>query len=489
MGFFDFLKPKPSTEVVRKKDAADELIDWFELSPDRINQIGYKKINGYEVEVVCNTNYPQHSRIVAIPSKTRGYIVTSLKRMAIYGKDVVKLPDTIQVMKSHCLQGCTFSSFTLPADLRIMEHEAMFRCDGLVTISMPDKLEQVTGNPFIKCDKLSSIYVKPSHEVFASIDGVLFHKKEKRLICFPAGHQARTYNVPQGIRSIGLGAFHGAGLHEVHIPSSVEKIDGNPFAYCTWLKTITVAEDNPFFASVDGVLYDKNFTRMIACPTNYLTGTRRSIKLPGTVQVIGAHACEALEGTFVISLPEGLTDIEEHAFDGCRGMSAIAFPSTMKRIGKSAFAHNRMIDEIIIPESVIKISDNAFAYESALKKVTLCCSDVQLGKEVFCGCGKLEEIHLPDQLKTIQQGMFENAESLTTINLPAALNRIEAEAFKKTRLGRIRIPDGVSYIGEGAFAECANITFLTPQNSYADQYGKRHGILTAKPDDVFWLDA
>ena len=56
-------------------------------------------------------------------------------------------------------------------------------------------------------------------------------------------------------------------VESVTIPASVTGIlTGNPFRKAVSLKKITVAEDNPVFASEDGVLYSKDKSKLIAYP-------------------------------------------------------------------------------------------------------------------------------------------------------------------------------------------------------------------------------
>jgi hypothetical protein len=72
-------------------------------------------------------------------------------------------------------------------------------------------------------------------------------------------------NVP--VKAIGAKAFYNRyNLTSVTIPSSVKSIGVNAFGDCTQLTSIDVDTNNPVYKSVNGVLFNKALTTIIACP-------------------------------------------------------------------------------------------------------------------------------------------------------------------------------------------------------------------------------
>ena len=62
------------------------------------------------------------------------------------------------------------------------------------------------------------------------------------------------------------------------------------------------------------------------------------------------------------------------------------------------------------------------------------------------------------------------------LSLPTSLTKIESEAFAGlTAVEAVRIPEEVYYIADDAFAG-SNVIILTPENSYAAQWAKDHGM-------------
>ena len=76
-------------------------------------------------------------------------------------------------------------------------------------------------------------------------------------------------------------------LKELVIPASVEKIEGNPVFRCSSLEKIAVDPDNEVFSAVDGVLFNKERTRLIAYPEGK---TAENYTIPETVTEIYGDA-------------------------------------------------------------------------------------------------------------------------------------------------------------------------------------------------------
>lgn len=59
-------------------------------------------------------------------------------------------------------------------------------------------------------------------------------------------------------------------IKEITIPASVDYIEGNSFYRCSSLLEINVEEENDDYSDIDGVLYNKNITKLIAYPEGKL---------------------------------------------------------------------------------------------------------------------------------------------------------------------------------------------------------------------------
>jgi len=90
------------------------------------------------------------------------------------------------------------------------------------------------------------------------------------------------------VTSIGNGAFsyRCPNVTSISIPQTVTSIGTSAFIDCDSLTSITVVASNSNYASIDGVLYNKAGTMLIACPRGLNT-----ISIPQGVTSIGDDAC------------------------------------------------------------------------------------------------------------------------------------------------------------------------------------------------------
>ena len=170
-------------------------------------------------------------------------------------------------------------------------------CSGLTSISIPQGVTDIGTYAFAGCSDLTSV------------------------------------NIPESVTSIGNGSFFACTrLISISIPKSVTSIDNSTFFNCESLNTIKVAPDNMNFVNIDGVLYDKSGTLLIAC-----TAGLTSIIIPESVTTIGLGAFGGCNGLTTINLPQGVTRINDHAFDCCKGLTTISIPQGVTSIGLMAF--------------------------------------------------------------------------------------------------------------------------------------------------------
>ena len=66
-----------------------------------------------------------------------------------------------------------------------------------------------------------------------------------------------SVTIPNSVTSIGSQAFQGSGLSYVRIPSNVTSLGLGIFAGCSDLSSIDVDVNNPYYCSIDGVLFKK----------------------------------------------------------------------------------------------------------------------------------------------------------------------------------------------------------------------------------------
>jgi hypothetical protein len=131
-------------------------------------------------------------------------------------------------------------------------------------------------------------------------------------------------------------------MTRIVLPAGLESVGFGNFLYgCNSLADIEVAKSNPFFASLDGVLYSKDMEKVIAYPK-----ARSKISLSPKTKVIGRcafNSCALKE----VKVPSGIKQIESHAFECCPHLSRIEFPATVDELWMQLFQKDLELKEIV----------------------------------------------------------------------------------------------------------------------------------------------
>lgn len=243
-------------------------------------------------------------------------------------------------------------SITIPEGVTKIGDCAFFYCEGLKIVSIPDSIREVGENPFLGCIALQPLEVSSDHAYLATVDGILFSKPDKRLICCPVGYSAVSYEVSQDVEIIGASAF----------------------AYCENLK---------------------------------------SIAIPESVTEIGNNAFNNCNGLESIVIPDSVINMGEYVFAFCGNLKRVTLPGNMTSLGAMMFYHCDGLTEYVIPDSITAIDTGAFLRCMNLTKVVLHKNVTSIGNDAFMMCYHLEEVNLPDSLGSIGEDAFFDCENLT----------------------------------------------------------------------------
>ena len=258
----------------------------------------------------------------------------------------VTLPEGFTTIGVHAFNRCTsLASITIPASVTSLGGGLFCDCTGLGSITVdpdnnyycsendvlynkektrliccpaslqgtftiPASVESMSDFAFNNCSSFEAIEVEEGNEHFASQDGALFDKAMTLLISCPGG-KSGEYAIPDGVsRSSGFAFWGCTHLTSIVFPSSVSSIGNFSFKDCCSLESITVAEDNQYFSSKDGVLFNKDKTWLLVCP-------------------------RAKAGVY--NVPDGVETIDSYAFFKCSKLTEMSLPSSLKDVGADAF--------------------------------------------------------------------------------------------------------------------------------------------------------
>ncbi len=227
----------------------------------------------------------------------------------------------------------------------------------------------------------------------------------------------RSVTIPEGITGIHTNAFFDCNnLESVHLPKSMRNFSGFCFASCNSLKEVTVDPDNPWFCSVDGVVYTKDQKKIVFYPPGK---TDEEFTIPEGCEVIGRYAFAYCENLKRITVPKTVTDISYDSILFCKGMEGV-------------FVDGRN-------ETYSSLDGNLYSKDGK-QFLRLCASNenliltlpegvVEVGKGAACDSESLTEVHLPKSLATIGEISFIRCENLTVISIPENVTFVGSEAF------------------------------------------------------------
>ncbi len=262
---------------------------------------------------------------------------------------------------------------------------------SLTSVTVGSGVSSIGDYAFGGCASLTAITVDALNSSYSSAAGVLFDKSQTALIQCPGG-KAGSYMIPNGVTSIGHGAFAGCtSLTGITIPNSVTNIGDLAFDGCTGLTGITVDALNSSYSSVAGVLFDKGQATLIQCP--------------------GGKA-----GSYMI--PNSVTSIGHDAFSVCTSLANVTIPNSVTSIGHDAFSVCTSLTGITIPGSVTSVGDEAFEWCSSLASVTIGDNVASVGAYAFSSCTSLTSVYFQGNAPSADSTVFAYDNSPTVYYLP-----------------------------------------------------------------------
>ena len=298
--------------------------------------------------------------------------------------------------------------------------------------------------------------------------------------------------------SIKASAFRGQSQSVKHIvlPASISIINKQDyssigtFQECTELERIDVAEENKYFKSIDGVLFNREQTILIKYPPKKKAVSYKVSERVLKIEEAAFLDCDVLEE---LILPENLIKIGARAINGCSSLKAIALSEGVTTIEEATFARCSSLEEVKLPASLFQIEDNVFNVCGSLKSIEVAKNNQafnsdegilfdremttlikypakkqntsysvpksveRIRKYAFEKNEYLKEVILSEGLEEIEQQAFYNCTSLMNIKLPSSLIHIGTNAFYNNALTHITIPQNVEELEKQLFNECKQL--------------------------------
>lgn len=276
--------------------------------------------------------------------------------------------------------------------------------------------------------------------------------------------------IKNGVTSIATVAFNSCfSVRSIKIPASVKCINytSGCFAFpgSAIFEKIEVDESNQYYSSEDGILFDKDKTTLILCPS----GNRLiNYNIPNSVNTICASAFSYCVYLTSVKMTDSVKSIEEHAFDSCRSLKQVYLGSNIKNIGCLIFEHCSELKEIIITSNIENSQHCMLTYYKNGKEI-----------ETYAGAfGQcyIDTVTISQDVIIIPEYLFANAEYLKSVNIPINVESIGQNAFYDcNQLENIVIENPKCLIYDSAETIDNNATIYGYKNSTAQNYAEKYG--------------
>jgi len=400
--------------------------------PSTLNNFAYymlgRAVNLTEINVAKNNAYyssyqgvlynKDYTQMLHIPENKKGSVtVHAMTKSVAYFSGCPKLT-SIKVNSNNknfvAIDGVLYSK----------DKTRLVACPGGKSgkVTVPASVTEISWDAFGGCKKITAININSKNKNYSSIDGVVYDKKKTSIVIVPVG-KTGTLNVP----------------------ASVYYIPEYDLAYgYNSLKKFNVNAKNKTYSSVDGVLYTKDKTALLLCPSKK-TG---KITIPDKTKYISEHAFNECHYITALHLGAGICnpklDVEYTAIDGGNFSGCIALKTvTVSPKNKyytiyNGAIYNKKKTELVatlpktisltIPSSVKSIGYRAVSYTD-VKNVKIPNSVTDISYNAFMCAYNLTSVKIPNKVKSIDWGTFNSCESLVSVSIPKSVKTINDYPF------------------------------------------------------------
>jgi len=357
------------------------------------------------------------------------------------------LPDSVEEIKEHAFKGCRqLESIDFPEGLKSIGAYAFHRCHHLKEIKLPESVSELSECAFLYCDGLESVF----------LPGVLYMGRQ----VFLNATSLKRLTISSGL-----------------LPECIN----DTFTGCTRISEITIIGKGTW-------------------QTDHLIAVMEAGKaIPDIIRAIAIdiyHMMEIENGVLLefhvepkeVEVPEGIREIGKSCFFNKRGILEIHLPASLEKIGERAFRNCIGLEHILLKNPDTRISKDAFKNCTNLKQITLNgvtyplvglpnkAGNLQIPElvykihtqllENFCISGTVllrywgneTRVTVPDGITVIGERAFAGNEAIGKLILPESVVEIQKEAFADcVVLQTLNFPKGLKKIGISAFEGCVKL--------------------------------
>ena len=431
------------------------------------------------------------------------------------GINSVSLAGTVSTIGINAFKDCTgLQSFEIPNSITELGRLAFSGCTGITSIKLPKVLSKIGENAFENCTALNKVNIPENVKTIGNS-------------AFKGCLGLTDLTIAEGVQVISDSSFMNcSGLTEVEIPDSVTTISNRAFAGCNNLTTAHIGSGVKTIGTYlfnnaskltdvyyNGTEADWNSITINTPNSNLISATKHfyqpNIK-NGTCGDSVSWNLDTLTGALTISGTGAMPDysaVDDPEYTQHKNsIKSIVIKNGITSIGKYAFYDLPSVTDVSIPDSVTKIDEKAFKQCVALKNVTIGSGVTSIESEAFDSCSSLSSVNYTgtdeawntvkisgnnapllaakNQADGISSGScgenvtysFDSAKHTLTISGTGEMTKFakmtDSPFYNNEEIQSVVIEDGVTTIGQFAFASCGSLTSITIPASVTRIYSK-----------------
>ncbi|MDO4533196.1 MAG: leucine-rich repeat domain-containing protein, partial [Coriobacteriia bacterium] len=279
--------------------------------------------------------------------------------------------------------------------------------DAWESVTLPATLESIDYQAIPNMRSIAGFSIEGENKKFTVKEGVLFSADERELVAFSlcrprsGGGDPFAYEVPDGTRTIGKGAFFGSSLEAVSLPKSTRVLAAFSFHANYHLTDLRLNEG-----------LERIESQAIYCKAT-------SVSLPTTLKHIGDNALH-FEGYEGFTLPERLSNIGAFNLGGGYnelidiGTDTLHIGYRLTTLGQSALA------------SVNVRAFEVDPYNGEFSSIDGLLMSKDGKTLIMCPAGRTGALRIPEGVEYLESGCLDEARGLTDVYFPDGVMGVDA---------------------------------------------------------------
>ena len=360
---------------------------------------------------------------------------------------------------------------------------AFYYCSNLTNVEIPNSVTSIDSFAFQMCSSLSEIRIPDSVTTIGRA-------------AFSMCKSLTGVTIPDSVTRVEEAAFIGCeALTDVTIGKGVSYLCCTAFMRCSGLTEFKISPENAHYCvSEDGVLFNKDMTYLVSYPA----GKAGAYTVPDTVTEIGYCAFESCKSLTTVTIPASVEQIDESAFYNT-GLKEVHFEGDAPELIATYvgdhywFRHYAGLTlPVYYPADNATWTDEAKAAfnESTLKWVAYgddgylakgTCGEnltwtlTEEGLLTISGTGAMTEY------SNMDYPWYSRRENIKTVIVEDGVTTIGNWAFAScTSLTSVKIPNSVTSIGDDAFYFCSSLAAIVVDEDNPHYSSDQYGVLFDK---------